>query len=152
MDKSMYGKVLIPLDGSDQAEQVLGLVREDLSTDSQVILLKVISPSMTQVVMGFISPNDPVEETDASNEALRYLRSVVCRLGGDPDRWDQWRCSVEVSDNPSHCILEFANREKVDLIAMSDLYGGGFARYFWRGPASEVQRRALMDVKIFSLP
>ena len=148
----MYGKVLIPLDGSDQAEGVFGFIREDLSTDSQVILLKVISTSKTQVVMGFISPHDPVEETEASNEALSYLRSVVCRLGGDPDRWDQWRCSVEVSDNPSHCILQFADREKVDLIAIYDLYGGGFARYFWRGPVSEVQRRALMDVKVFSLP
>ncbi len=148
----MYGKVLIPLDGSEQAEEVFGLIREDLSTDSQVIVLKVIPPSKTQAVMGFISPHDPVEETEKSDEALSYLRSVVCRLGGDPDRWDQWRCSVVVSNNVSQSILECASRESVDLIAMYDRDGGGIARFVKGGIASEVQRRALMEVKVFRLP
>ncbi len=148
----MYGKVLIPLDGSEQAEEVFGLIREDLSTDSQVILLKVIRPSKTQAVMGFISPDDSVEETEMSDKALSYLRSAVSKLGGDPDRWDQWRCIVELSDNPSQSILECASREKVDLIAMNNRYRSGLARFFKRGIASEVQRRATMEVNVFNLP
>lgn len=147
----MYGKVLIPLDGSDQAEEVFGLIREDLSADSQVILLKVIPPSKTQAVMGFITRHDPVEETEMSDMALSYLRSAVSRLGGDPDRWDQWRCIVELSDNLSQNILECASREKVDLIAMNDRCGGGLVGFFKRGIASEVQRRALTEVKVFNL-
>ncbi len=146
----MYGKVLIPLDGSDQAEVVFSLIREDLSTESQVILLKVIPRSKTQVVMGFILPRR-VEETEKSDQALSYLRSAVRILGGDPDRWDQWRCIVELSDNLSQSILECASRESVDLIAMNDRYGGGIARFMKGGVASEVQRRALMEVKVFNL-
>ena len=148
----MYGKVLIPLDGSDQAEGVFGFIREHLSTDSQVILLKIIPPAKTQAVMGFISPHDPVEETETIDRALSYLRSAVSRLGGDPDRWDQWRCVIELSDNLSQSILECASRESVDLIAMYDRYGGGMAWFIKGGTASEVQRRALIEVKVFRIP
>ena len=44
--------MLIPLDGSKEAEGVFGLIQEELDENAQVVLLMVIPPGKTRVAKG----------------------------------------------------------------------------------------------------
>ena len=44
----MYRKILVPLDGSPEAEQVVPIVDEILAPEGEAIFLKVINPSATE--------------------------------------------------------------------------------------------------------
>ena len=40
----MYRKLLIPLDGSMESEEVFATIKEDLAPDTEVVLLRVVPP------------------------------------------------------------------------------------------------------------
>jgi nucleotide-binding universal stress UspA family protein len=44
----MYRKILAPLDGSKEAEEVLNLIRGEAAPDATIVLLQVIPPARTQ--------------------------------------------------------------------------------------------------------
>jgi hypothetical protein len=46
----MYRKVLVPLDGSRESEQVLNSIHGLLDPESEVVLLKVIPPMTGQTI------------------------------------------------------------------------------------------------------
>ncbi len=70
----MYEKVLIPLDGTKEAEQVYDKIEQDLSPDAEVVLLHVIQPSRSISLSG-------------SFAGLQLVTSQ--RLGFNPDRHHQ---------------------------------------------------------------
>ena len=72
----MYQKVLIPLDGSKEAEEVFPLVQNELTEEGEVILVQVISPARTQKIGEHIILASQQEEADRS-EAMAYLRSLA---------------------------------------------------------------------------
>ncbi len=141
----MYDKVLIPLDGSKEAEEVFPLVKDEIVKDGEVILLQVIQPTKTQMVGGHILLGSQQEEADRY-EALGYLRSVVRQ-----QVWDagNWRFEVEVANSVADGIVRLADRESVGLIAMYTHDRKLLARHVKRSVAREVQRRASTDVRIF---
>ena len=110
----MYRKVLIPLDGSPAAGEVLPLVRNEIAPDGEVILVQVISPAQTQRVGEHIILASQQEEADRA-EAMAYLRSLARQQD-----WaaDNWRLEVEVANSVADGIVRLADRESVDLIAM----------------------------------
>jgi len=67
----MYKKILVPLDGSREAEEVFSLIQGELAPDGQIILLKVISPAKTQKMGSHIILGSQLEEADRF-EALGY--------------------------------------------------------------------------------
>ena len=73
--KEMYRHILIPLDGSDEAEGVFPVVRDELEPDGRVILLRVIPPGKTRQMGGQFFPATQQEEADRTR-AEAYLRGV----------------------------------------------------------------------------
>ena len=141
----MYQKVLIPLDESKEAEGVFPSVKDELSPDGEVILLRVIPPGRTRVIGGQTLLGSQMEETERS-EAEAYLRSVLRRLDGDPDGWS---CEVVIFDSVADGIVDTARRNEVDLIAMYTHDRKGLAALIKKSIAKDIQRRATMEVKVF---
>ena len=143
----MYRKVLIPLDGSTEAEEVFTTIKEEMEPDREVILLLVIRPGRS-VTAGEYSFLGSQQEEDERSKARVYLKTVIDRLGGDPDRW---RSETIVSSSVAQGIVDVATRERVDLIAMYTHDRHGIAKRFQvqRSVAKGVQSRAPMEVRVF---
>ena len=141
----MYSKVLIPLDGSKEAEEVFPLVKDEITNEGEVILVQVISPARTQKIGDHIILASQQEEGDRA-EAMGYLRSLARQQD-----WgvDNWRLEVEVADSVADGIVRLADRESVDLIAMYTHDRKLLARHIKRSIARDVQRRASTEVRVF---
>ena len=100
----MYAKVLVPLDGSIESEKVIGSIQEILEPQSEVILLKVISPMSGQRVGPVMISANEREEAERSKE-MGYLQGVVHRLGVQSDRF---HCQVVVSKSVAEGITSLA--------------------------------------------
>ena len=135
----MYRKVLVPLDGSRESEEVLTQLQGELAPDGEVTLLKVISPmSSRSVGGGNIILGSQLEENERS-EASDYLRDVARRERGDSVRWGY---QVVVARSVPQGIVDFAMHHEPDLIAMYTHERKGLARLFKGSVAAEVQRNA----------
>ncbi len=141
----MYQKVLIPLDGSKEAEEVFPLVQNELTEDGEVILVQVIPPARTQKIGDHIILASQQEEADRS-EAMAYLRSLARQQDWSADNW---RLEVEVANSVADGIVRLADRAAVDLIAMYTHDRKLLARHVKRSIAREVQRRSAMEVRVF---
>lgn len=141
----MYQKVLIPLDGSKEAEEVFPLVQNELTDDGEVILVQVIPPARTQKIGEHIILASQQEEADRS-EAMAYLRSLVRQQDWSADNWS---LQVEVAGSVADGIVRLADREAVDLIAMYTHDRKLLARHVKRSIAREVQRRSSTEVRVF---
>ena len=144
----MIRKVLIPLDGSEECEAVWQAVREELDPEGLVILARVVPPHLARVSRGFQVVDRPLEEKE-SKDVLAYLRGVTQNLGGDPDRWDRWRCVVVMSDSVAKGIVDAARQYGVDLIAIYFHDRKGLGGLINRAVATEVEHTAPMAVKLF---
>ena len=143
----MYSKVIIPLDGSKDAEWVLDQFREEVAPDGEVILLKVNHPMPSRAVGGGnVILGSQVEENQRS-EALAYLKSMALQHGGESGNW---RWSAIISSSPAEGIVDFAKREEADLIVMYTRNRKGLAKLFKGSVASEVERKAHADVKLYT--
>jgi nucleotide-binding universal stress UspA family protein len=157
----MFGKVLVPLDGSKMSEVVLPYV-EDICRcyAAEVILLRVV-PTPHDTVIGTVyqpsmvvpgSAEDPLplshpvyQEQEMASlrvEAERTLAGVRKRLSeaGLLPR-------IEVLfGRPSDRIVEYATKEKVDLIVLSTHGLSGFGRWAFGSVAKRVMRATAIPV------
>jgi hypothetical protein len=69
----MYQKVLIPLDGSREAEMVIPKIQPELTVDAEVILLKIIPPLEGETGGPVTVTSTQREEAERVN-AIDYLR------------------------------------------------------------------------------
>ena len=140
----MYAKVLVPLDGTKESEKVIDSIQVMLEPQSEVILLKVISP-MSGQTLGQVTITGSEREEGERTKELGYLREVVHRFG---DR-DRYRCQVVVSKSVAEGITRFATAEGVDLIAMYTHDRKGLARLIKGSIAAKVERGAPTEVRVF---
>ncbi len=141
----MSQKILVPLDGSAEAEGVLPLVRDLMTSESEVILFQVIPPGKSQRLGEHVLLGSEVEEAKRS-EVMTYLKRVINQLGETTGRW---RCEVAVSGSVAEGIVGFAVREGVDLIGMYTHDRKGLAKLIRGSIAEKVQRRAPIEVRVF---
>jgi nucleotide-binding universal stress UspA family protein len=143
----MYERILVPLDGSALAEQVLPYV-EPLAErfGSTIILLRAAPPPGTIIagtaagagtVAGPIVDPTPLVEAE-QQEAATYLEQVANRLRG---RGLAVQCEEPVSP-AGEAIAEQARRLRADLIAMTTHGRGGLARLVLGSVADKVMRSA----------
>ena len=78
----MPQKIMIPLDGSAEAEEVIPLVRGDLAAEDEVLLVQVVPPGRTQTIGSHVILGSQVEEGSRA-EAQRYLQDVLRREAGE---------------------------------------------------------------------
>ena len=144
----MYRKILVPLDGSEEAEKVVPLVEKVLTLDGEAILFRVFPPSTTVTVGGETIFASQLEEEERL-KMTTYLQGVAQRIG-QPSR--HHRCEVIGSKSVAEAITDFATREDVDLIAMYSHDRKGLARLIKGSIAKKVQRRAPIEVQVYKPP
>jgi nucleotide-binding universal stress UspA family protein len=150
----MFKKILIPLDGSPQAEQALrpGIWLAKQS-GAEVILLRAPvykeAPSAAAAVFDFLRPELTREETHL--QAERYLKSVrQMQMGSDTPL----RLLVRGADAAA-TIVDVAAEEEVDLIVMSTHGRTGLKRWLLGSVTEKVVRaadRALLVVRSADIP
>ena len=147
----MYQNVVVPLDGSSIAEQVLPHVKDLISGRTTRVHLISIAP-LSPVGTGagaplhlyplVISPADlelHAQERDRIEEELRnYLRGIAIELTEG-----NVKTQVEVRfGEPAEEILAYAEDVKANLIAMCTHGRTGLARWAYGSIAEKVMRHA----------
>jgi len=137
----MYNTILVPLDGSQRAEKILPHV-EALAQQfaSQLLLLQVVEPTISTVQVGGIVPyyNAAAMLNGWLAEARIYLATVKDQLHtqGIEARTIVGNGSIISS------ILQVAQRENVDLIALASHGRTGLARAFYGSVAAGILNQA----------
>jgi nucleotide-binding universal stress UspA family protein len=127
----MYGKILVPLDGSALAEQVLPYVRPlAKALVASIELLRTIPPAGLELA-------DP-SSTNSQDQALDYLRSISVSLN---DLGVSISYIVRQGD-PASWITSEAEKEPSTLIAMSTHGRSGVARWLLGSVADRVIRHS----------
>ena len=143
--RNLSQKILVPLDGSAEAEGVLPIIQDLMNPESEVILLQIIAPGKSQRLGDHVLLGSDQEEAKRG-KAMAYLRRVAHQLGETAGRW---RCGVAVSSSVAEGIVGFAVREGVDLIGMYTHDRKGLAKLIRGSIAEKVQRRAPIEVQVF---
>ncbi|MCI0398905.1 MAG: universal stress protein [Chloroflexi bacterium] len=135
----MYKTILVPLDGSKRAEAILPHVEELAARyQAEIVLLQVVDP-----VFVFSQPYDPFPELNME-EAERRVGEVEAYLAGRrgqlADKGVAARCVVEYGP-VVQAILDVAERENADLIAMVSHGRTGLARVFYGSVTAGVLHR-----------
>jgi nucleotide-binding universal stress UspA family protein len=136
----MFKTILVPLDGSERAEKILPYV-EDLASarDTKVIFLQVIEPDVYIAAANAATPYYSQEIVESVfNGAKAYLDTLTDKYRTKGlDATSLVREGVAV-----HTILEVAEREKADLIAMASHGRTGLARVFYGSVAAGILHQA----------
>src|SRR5207247_7313488 len=143
----MYTHILVALDGSEVAEQVLPHV-EALGEKfgSRITLLRAILPPalpLMETPMGLpVTPYTAEVYVEAA-EAERQAASDYLRQVGDRLRKRGFQVEEELQDGPAAAVIvERAGALGVDLIAMTTHGRGGLERLLLGSVAEEVMRKA----------
>jgi len=136
----MYSKVLVPLDGSDRAEKIFTHVDEIAQKfGSQLVLLQVVEPIISTYVSTGMAPYYDGEMTTQMLEAAKeYLASVQAKLQA---KGVQVKTYVETGPIVQS-ILQVAEQENVDLIALASHGRTGLARVFYGSVAAGILNQA----------
>jgi nucleotide-binding universal stress UspA family protein len=144
-----FGRVVVPLDGSELAE--MALQRTLLAGESEPVeltLLRVIAfPSPMMLPGGGLPPGMDQSIVDAEREAARkYLDGVAERLAP----WG-WQISTKVIEDSSASagIVDWAYANRVNLIVMATHGRGGAARLLLGSVADKVIRASPAPVLVF---
>ena len=134
----MYEKILVPLDGSKRAEMIRPHVRELASRfQATVILIKVVEINSARFVEEEFSGFWQKEFDAIVKEHKAYLNRVAAKL-----REKGIDCKTLVVHGPVvEKIIEAANKEDADLIAMTSHGYGGLTRIFYGSVAAGILNR-----------
>jgi CRP-like cAMP-binding protein/nucleotide-binding universal stress UspA family protein len=141
----MYQHVLVPLDRTVESEGVLDVIPDLVSSDGNATLLSVIPPGRTRSLGELVVLGTQQEEEDRSR-ATAYLNRIVNRLR---ESSVEASTAVVVHDSVASGIVAYANRNSVDLISMFSHDRRGLAKLVKGSVAREVERRAVMPVRVF---
>ncbi len=136
----MYGRILVPLDGSRRAEAILPHVEEiALNCKSEVIFLQVIEPPplLTDSEIPLIREMQQ-QVQDAAREADLYLAGLC---GEFQEKGMRAKRRVTHGNVISE-VLNAAERERADLIAIASHGRSGLARVFYGSVAAGILQRA----------
>jgi nucleotide-binding universal stress UspA family protein len=136
----MYNTILVPLDGSKRAEAILRHVEELAQRyDAEVIIMQVVEPP--RVVVGpegtYVPLHQPAFE-QRKNEAESYLAALqekLCEKGVEARTRVAYGSIVEA-------IIDAAEGEEADLIAIASHGRSGLSRVFYGSVAAGVLHRA----------
>lgn len=144
----MIGRILVPLDGSRLAEEVLPFVEElAWRLRTEVCFLRVVDEEWPKGVLeaGNWESGLPSPSGEQQEEARNYLALVA-------EGWQKKdiRTTTEVvAGLPATSIIEYAHSHNVDLIAMCTHGRSGFGRLVFGSVADFVLREAGIPVLLF---
>lgn len=144
-----FKRIMVPLDGSLAAAEILPSVRElARCSGSEIVLLRVVpGEPESQIADARLPPTTRVEKTEVTGE--RAATDYVQTLSTSAVHWGvPVRTLVQVGD-PASVILDTAQDMYADLIAMSTHGLGGLRRFFLGSVAERVVRHAVAPVMLF---
>ena len=142
----MYQKVLVPLDDSEASRSVLKALSGLVADGGEAILLHVIPPGKTRGTGNFAVMGYQVEE-DHRNKALVHLNRVSNELN---DASIKATVTVMISNSVVGCIVNFAEEEGVDLIAMYTHGRKGIAKLLKGSVTQDVRAHTSVEVQGFA--
>jgi nucleotide-binding universal stress UspA family protein len=135
----IFQKILVCLDGSTLAEQVLDTaVSLAECAHAEIILLRVMEPANLLFDM---ETADQVQESVNAlerGEAEAYLNNLMVAL----PPFSGTLTARTLMGPPADTILDFAQEQQVDLIAMSSHGRSGISRWIYGSVAEKVMRGA----------
>jgi nucleotide-binding universal stress UspA family protein len=138
-------RILVPLDGSALAEQILpATVSLALRLKATVSLLRVLTP-LTYSQKEIMQAGLPWWDADiaVADSYLARAASYLSKAGVNVSK------DVVLSDNPASAILDYATRAEADLIAIATSGSGGMNRLVFGTVADEVTRKSSASVLVF---
>jgi nucleotide-binding universal stress UspA family protein len=137
----MYQKILVPLDGSELAECVLPHVKAIAAGCGigQVVLLKVVEPLAAGTAPEVVF--EVVQKT-VMKAAEDYLTRIQAKLNKEG-------LAVEtqiLTGRPAETISDFAQHNKVDLIAIATHGRSGISRWIFGSVADKLVRSSSAPV------
>ena len=137
----MFSKILVCLDGSKLAEQVLPYaIEQALRFKSQLVLLSVIVPATSTSTVWEPAPQELVEkQAEAEKAAEAYLKNIINRLSEEKGLRAEY---LTLEGLVAETIVEYAQKNKVDLIAIATHGLGGLRRLAFGSVADFVLRNS----------
>jgi len=140
-----FSRIVVPLDGSALAEQILPEVAALASRlNSTVSLLQVLTP-VTYSQKEIMQPGLPWWDSDIAiadaylTRAASYLTEQGLTVSKD----------VVLSDDIATAILDYSARTRADLIAIATSGSGGMSRFVFGTVADEVTRKSTSSLLVF---
>lgn len=142
----MYGRILVPLDGSSLAEAALSHLNQVVGPATEVILLRVTEVGSGSVPVVASSPTTPLPPVapaarpggdKAFSDAEEYLEAKADLLRGHTRAV---RCLVIGSADAASTIAEVAANEAVDLIIIASHGRSGVVRWVLGSVAAKLLR------------
>ncbi len=147
----MFKKVVICLDGSKLAEQILPFVQAGaVKFDSKVVLLRVLDvPTAIPYVDGKPPDTDIVTEEShrKEDEAGKYLDGVAASLR---DQGLEVESVILHKVSADEAILDYAAENEIDIIAMTTHGRSGLLRTVLGSVADSVVRKSGLPVMVIS--
>jgi nucleotide-binding universal stress UspA family protein len=134
----MYKRILVPLENSSYDEAILEHVTAMAHSCGASVLLVHVADGW--VARTFHQLN--LRESEEMERDRGYLESVAARLAGDGIEVD----AVLAGGDPSREIVEIADRERCDLIAMSTHGHRFISDLLYGSVANEVRHRSTIPV------
>ncbi len=140
----MFSKILIPLDGTDEAEAAIAPAKEIARRFDSAVVLVEVTPGYGQIIgataaesfgaSGSVAAAQEVAVA-AESAASAYLDAVRAKHGAPT-----WH-TVVAEGNSSDVIVEQARAQGADLIVMATHARKGLKRLFLGSVAEDVIRR-----------
>ena len=138
-------RVLVPLDGSAVAEQILPLVASFAARLHATVSLVYVLTPLTYAQKQIMQPGLPWWDEDIAT-ANAYLTEVASRLMAEGLTVGK---EVVLSENIPSAILDYSLRMRADLIAIATNGRGGVSRLLFGGVADEVTRTSPTSLLVF---
>ena len=142
----MYNKILVPLDGSDLSECSLPHVQEIAlgCKTAKVILLRVIEPFyLSGTVLAELGDTEVKSLRDKSRTfAVKYLEDTAKKLENAGIKVE----TAIIEGNAANAILDYASKQKVDLLIMSTHGSSGVVRFMVGSVADKIIRHSSAPV------
>ncbi|MEX2110280.1 MAG: universal stress protein [Gemmatimonadaceae bacterium] len=140
-----FGRIVVPLDGSTLAEEILPRVAELASPlNSTVSLLHVLTP-VTYSQNAIMQPGLPWWDNDIA-KAEAYLADASVYL---TERGLTVSKEVVLSDDIATAIIDYLVRSRADLVAIATRGIGGMSRLVFGTVADKVTRQSPTSVLVF---
>ena len=138
----MYSKILVPLDGSERAEKILAHVEELARLyDAEVVFMQVLE--CPRVISGIVGA--PFDEEQCRKEVRQREEAAGSYLAAWESKFSEKGIAARtlLEHGPIvEAILDTAEREGTDLIALVSHGRTGLSRVFYGSVAAGVLHRA----------
>lgn len=143
----MFEKILVCLDGSELAEQILPYITEQAKKfGSKVILIQAIS-SPSSVISGTGPVTGPALQDQIKAEddkATKYLLRIASKLQSEEINVEY----ATAKGTPGHAIVEYARENEVSLIAIATHGHSGIRRAILGSVADYVVRESHLPMLV----